>query len=158
MIVAWSDRFAYINHDIDDAVRGGVIKESDIPKKFISAFGANNGRRINSMIMDIIRNSDNKDTVRPGPEFEKLIGELREYMFENVYRSPVAKGEEQKAVDMIKFLFTYFLSHKDKLPRKLLDMDSTDEQKVCDYISMMSDNFAVRMFEEICIPKSWAIL
>ncbi len=158
MVVAWSDRIAYINHDIDDAVRGGVISESDIPKKYIEAFGANNGKRIGAMILDIIRNSENKSVVKPSPEFEKLIGELREFMFENVYRSPIAKGEEQKAIDMIKYLYGYYLSHRDKLPKKFLDMDSTDEQKVCDYISTMSDNYAIRTFEELCVPKSWAVL
>ena len=158
MIVAWSDRIAYINHDIDDAIRGGIIKDSDIPKKFTDTFGPNHSNRIGSMIMDIIRNSDGKNFVRPSPEFEKLIGELREFMFERVYFSPIAKGEEQKAVDMIKYLYTYFFEHLDKLPKKFLDMDSTKEQKVCDYISTMSDNYAIRTFENLFIPKSWNIL
>ncbi|MDR2202575.1 MAG: deoxyguanosinetriphosphate triphosphohydrolase [Clostridiales bacterium] len=154
-VVSWCDRIAYINHDIDDAVRASVIKESDIPDKFISAFGASNGRRINSMIRDIIDNSVSKSVIRPSDAFAVLIGELREFMFENVYKSPVAKAEEQKAVDMIKFLYSYFIKRPDKIPKLFWDVSGTAEQRVCDYISTMSDNFAVKTFEDIYVPKSW---
>lgn len=154
-VVSWSDRIAYINHDIDDAIRGGVITESDIPERYRRRFGERHSVRIDSMITDIIDNSYGKDFVSPSDEFREDIGGLREFLFESVYRSPIAKSEEQKAIDMIKFLYEYFLAHPDKMPRELLDMDSAPEQKVCDYISMMSDNFAVRMYEEITVPKNW---
>lgn len=154
-VVSWSDRIAYINHDIDDAIRGGVITESDIPERYRRRFGERHSVRIDSMITDIIDNSYDKDFVSPSDEFREDIGGLREFLFESVYRSPIAKSEEQKAIDMIKFLYEYFLAHTDKLPRELLDMDSAPEQKVCDYISMMSDNFAVRVYEEITVPKNW---
>ena len=155
-IVAWCDRIAYINHDIDDAIRGGVILESDIPEKFRKKFGDNNGARINAMVVDIIENSFDKPTVEPSKEFKVLIMELREFLFEKVYRSSIAKSEEHKAIDMIKFLYEYFYSHQDKIPREFLDMDSTLEQKVCDYISMMSDHYAVKTYEDITVPKSWS--
>lgn len=154
-VVAWSDRIAYINHDIDDAVRAGVISQSDIPKHFLDLFGLRHAARLNSMIMDIIRNSENKPYVRPGAVFEQEIMNLRQYMFDNVYSSPVAKAEEYKAVDMIKFLYSYFLKHPDKIPDEFGRMDSADEQKAIDYISMMSDNFAVRCFTDITVPKNW---
>lgn len=155
-VVAWSDRIAYINHDIDDAIRGGVISESDIPEKYRAKFGANNGARINSMIMDVIENSFGKNEVSPSPDFVTDIMGLREFLFDKVYRSSIAKAEEHKAVDMIKFLYEYFYKNRDKIPREFLEMDSAPEQKVCDYISMMSDQFAVRTYEEITIPKSWS--
>jgi len=155
-IVSWSDRIAYINHDIDDAVRGGVIKNEDIPKRFRDAFGENNGKRIDSMIMDVITNSFDKDKVEPSPEKKALIGELRQWMFENVYRSPIAKSEEYKAVDMIKYLYEYFYEHfEDKVPDEIQKNVGSKEQKVCDHISMMSDQYAVRVYEDITIPKSW---
>lgn len=157
-VVAWSDRIAYINHDIDDAVRGGVIAETDIPAVYRETFGVHSGPRINSMILDIINNSYGKNFVEPSPKFKEHIVGLRQFMFDTVYRSSVAKAEEGKAVDMIKFLYEYFYSHKDKIPREFLDLDSTPEQKVCDYISTMSDQFAVRAYEDITIPKSWNIL
>lgn len=155
-IVAWSDRIAYINHDIDDAIRGGVIVESDIPEEYRKKFGERNSARIDSMIMNVIENSYGKNLVAPSPDFADAISGLREYLFEHVYRSPIAKAEEGKAIDMIKFLYEYFYTHKDKIPREFLDMDSTLEQKVCDYISMMSDGFAVRTYEDITMPKSWS--
>ena len=154
-IVSWSDRIAYINHDIDDAIRGGVIKNEDIPKRFRDEFGENNGKRIDSMIMDVITYSADKDFVSPSPEKKELISELRQWMFENVYRSPIAKSEEYKAVDMIKYLYEYFYNHFDVLPDEIKNNDGTREQKVCDHISMMSDHYAVKVYEDITIPKSW---
>lgn len=154
-VVAWSDRIAYINHDIDDAVRGKIISEDDIPKQFQELFGAFNSARINAMIMDIIDNSYDKPVISPSKDFEDGIMGLRKFMFEKVYFSSAAKTEEQKAIDMIKFLYKYFYDHQDKLPKLLLDMDSTKEQKVCDHISMMSDIYAVKTFNDIFVPRSW---
>lgn len=155
-VVAWSDRIAYINHDIDDAIRGGVLSPDDIPLEFRQTFGFSNSARINSMIVDMIENSYGKREVGPSKEYKEKIMGLRKFMFDKVYRSSIAKVEEHKAVDMIKFLYEYFYNHKDALPREFLDMDSTLEQKVCDYISMMSDQYAVRVYEDITIPKSWS--
>ena len=104
----------------------------------------------------MIDNNFGKDSVSQSPEFVVGINGLREFMFERVYRSSIAKSEEGKAVEMIRYLFEYFRDHKDLLPRELLEMDSTLEQKVCDHISMMSDQYAVRVFEDITVPKGWA--
>ena len=155
-IVSWSDRIAYINHDIDDAIRGGVIKNEDIPKRFRDVFGQNNGKRIDTMIMDVITYSTDKNFVSPSPEIKDMIAELRQWMFQNVYRSPIAKSEEYKAVDMIKYLYKYFYEHFDVLPDEIKNNDGTKEQKVCDHISMMSDQYAVKVYEDLTIPKSWS--
>ena len=154
-VVAWSDRIAYINHDIDDAVRAGVIKETDIPSEFRELFGQRHAARLNSMILDIIKNSFDKPYARPSEIFEREIMRLRKFMFDNVYSSPVAKAEEYKAVDMISFLYRYFAEHPQKIPEEFGKMDSTVEQKTVDYISMMSDNYAVRCFTDITVPKNW---
>ncbi len=157
-VVAWSDRVAYINHDIDDAIRGGVLSESDIPKKFIDAFGTKPALRINSMILDIIASSYNKPKVSPSDEFIVLINELRQFMFERVYLSKAAKSEESKAIDMIKFLYRYFLEDIEKVPKLYRDCSVKDSQIVCDYIATMSDQFAVKTFQDICVPKNWTKL
>ncbi len=157
-LVSWCDRIAYINHDIDDAIRGGIITNEDIPAHFREIFGDKTGKRIDSMVNDMISNNYGKNQAEPSPVFKEEITALRTWMFDNVYSSPIAKGEEGKAIDMIKFLYEYFYAHKDKIPREFLDMDSTLEQKVCDYISMMSDTYAVRVYEDILIPKSWSKL
>jgi dGTPase len=154
-VVAWSDRIAYINHDIDDAVRGGVLSEKDIPKEYISALGAGQSKRINSMTMDIINNSAGKNFVEPSENMKKLIGGLRQFMFDRVYTDSKAKAEEQKAVDMIAYLYEHFLKNLSKIPKVILELESGKEQKVCDYISMMSDQYAVRVFGELAIPKAW---
>lgn len=156
-VVAWSDRIAYINHDIDDAIRGGIISESDIPERYRKRFGSSHSARIDSMIMNVIENSYGLNKAEPDEVFREDINGLREFMFDKVYRSPVAKSEETKAVDMIKFLYTYYYEHPDKLPAELRDMESPLEQKVCDFISMMSDNFAVRTYENITVPRNWSI-
>lgn len=156
-IVSWSDRIAYINHDIDDAIRGGIIAESDIPAIYHEVFGNNHGKRINNMIYDILKHSYGQATVSPSPDCEEHMRGLREWMFERVYRSPVAKSEEGKAVDMIKFLYEHYLAHMDKIPREILMQETTDEQKVCDCIAMMSDNYAIEMFENIAVPRSWSL-
>ena len=154
-IVAWSDRIAYINHDIDDAVRAGVISETDIPAHFRRLFGERHVARLNSMIMDIITSSENKPRVAPSETFEREIMNLRQYMFDNVYSSPVAKAEEYKAVDMIKFLYKHFTKYPELIPEEFRRMDGSAEQKAVDYISMMSDNYAVKCFTDITVPKNW---
>jgi len=157
-VVAWSDRIAYINHDIDDAIRGGIIREEDIPQKFREVFGTSHGKRINSMVLDIIDNSYKRTEVKPSEFFEKNINELRQFMFDNVYTASKAKSEEVKAVDMVLYLYDYFIKNMEKIPQFILNNDGTDEQKVCDYISMMSDKYAVAVFENLTIPKNWTLL
>ena len=154
-IVAWSDRIAYINHDIDDAIRAGVITEDDIPLRYRELFGRRNSARINSMIMDIIDNSYDRPEVRPGEKFEAEIMGLRQFLFDTVYSSPIAKAEEGKAVEMIRFLYKYYLAHQGEIPEEFRRMDSSVEQKTVDYISMMSDNYAVRQFTKITVPQNW---
>jgi len=155
-VVSWSDRIAYINHDIDDAIRAKIISENDIPAEYIKAFGKTGSKRINSMILDIIANSVESDKVVPSEEFAQLIMNLRQFMFERVYLSEVVKLEEKKACAVVKFLYEYFFKNFDRIPKVFLDMDSEKEQKVCDYIATMSDNRASEIFKELTIPKNFS--
>lgn len=157
VIVSLSDKIAYINHDIDDAVHGGIISETDIPDVYRKNVGESHGKRINNMILDIINHSYGKDFVAPSVEFKGYMDGLRSFMFDKVYVNSKAKAEEGKAVDMIKFLYEYYYRNKDKLPKLILDMDSELPQKVCDHISGMSDRYAVKVYEDITIPKSWGL-
>lgn len=158
-VVAWSDRIAYINHDIDDAIRGGIIE--DIPQDYLDFFGKRHSARINSMIVDIINNSYEHNFARPSQDFEKKIMDLRKYMFENVYSAKKAKSEEVKAIEMIKMLYKYFYDNIEIIPSLFININTgsdnnlNKEQAVCDYISTMSDNIAVKTFSEIFVPKSW---
>ena len=155
-VVCLSDQIAYLNHDVDDAIRGGVISASDIPASVIRAFGDTHGKRIDSMIMDIIRHSYGQAYVRTGEEAGNAMEEFRAFMFERVYSSPLAKSEEPKVEDMIGLLFDRFLAHPEFLPDFIRGSDASDKQKVCDHIATMSDTYLVRIFEDTYIPKGWA--
>ena len=158
IVVAYADRIAYINHDIDDAVRGGVIKTTDIPKRFSDMFGDTHSKRISAMIFDIINESYGKNTVAQSAEFAEGTSELRQFMFDNVYTSPLAKSEEKKAIKMIEYLYLYFVDHESELPKQFIYDDDPIERRVCDYISTMSDQYAVRTFEDLTVPRNWSKL
>lgn len=157
-VVAISDRIAYINHDIDDAIRGGIITADDIPKRFSNMFGATHSKRISSMISDIISTSYGKNTIAQSAEFRDGMNELRQYMFDNVYTSSDAKAEEKKAIKMIEYLYLYYCDHESEMPKQFVYDSDPIERRVCDYISTMSDQYAVRSFESITVPQSWSKL
>ncbi|MBE6573521.1 MAG: deoxyguanosinetriphosphate triphosphohydrolase [Ruminococcaceae bacterium] len=156
-IVQYSDRIAYINHDIDDACRAGVMKESDIPDSILSVLGYNHSDRINTMVTSIIRASTGTDTVTMEIDVKKATMDLRELLFELVYKNPIAKGEEGKAEEMLHMMFDYFCKYPEKLPSEYLPTLEEEgvQRAVCDYISGMTDRYAVSKFNEIFVPESW---
>ena len=157
-IVRLSDKIAYINHDIDDAVRGGIISEEDIPKELRGTLGYSVRARLNTLIHDVIINSMGRPEITMSVEVSEAMAELRKFMFQNVYVNPQAKGEETKAIQMIEKLYFYYEDHIDFLPKQYLDrLDAgdTEEQIVCDYIAGMTDTYAVKKFEDLFVPKSW---
>ncbi len=159
-VVRLSDKIAYINHDIDDAIRGGILTESDIPKEFTDVLGTTTKSRLDGLIRDIVEHSVDKDDIYMSPDMEKAMKGLRSYMFESVYKNPVAKGQESKAESMVKSLYDYYLNHRDKLPQEFTylieELGEEPERVVCDYISGMSDQYSVTKYKEIFIPKFWA--
>lgn len=160
-IVRLSDKIAYINHDIDDAIRGGVLKEVDIPKTYREILGNSTRVRLDTMIHNVIINSMDQPEIRMSPEVEQATMALRAFMFENVYKNPVAKGEEEKAINMVTNLYEYYWKHIRLLPDQFLEMleeeGGTPERIVCDYIAGMTDTYAIKKFEEYFIPESWKI-
>ena len=160
-IVRLSDKIAYINHDIDDAIRGGVLKEEDIPKTYREILGNSTRVRLDTMIHNVIINSMDQPEIRMSPEVEQATMALRAFMFENVYKNPVAKGEEEKAINMVTNLYEYYWKHIQLLPDQFLEMleeeGGTPERIVCDYIAGMTDTYAIKKFEEYFIPESWKI-
>lgn len=157
-VVCLSDQIAYLNHDVDDAIRGGVISERDLPENVVKLFGDSHGKRIDSMIMDIIRHSYGKPFVDPSERAAAVMEEFRDFMFARVYSSPLAKSEEPKVEYMISLLFDRFLAHPEQLPEYIRKSDASDKQKVCDHLATMSDTYLVRVFEDTFIPKGWAKL
>lgn len=158
-IVRLSDKIAYINHDIDDAIRGGILLEEDIPARFTSVLGTSTRMRLNTMIHDVITHSMDEPQIMMSAEVEEATMDLRKYMFEHVYQNPEAKGEETKAIHMVENLYEFYIGHLTLLPEQYLDMMNTrgesKEQIVCDYIAGMTDSYAVKKFQEYFIPESW---
>ena len=158
-VVRRSDQIAYVNHDIDDAIRAGILCDADIPKEITAVLGATHSQRINTLVCDIILTSREAGSVAISPEVENALRDLRSYMFEKVYRNPVAKGEESKAKDMLSRLFAHYMSHPEDLPEDFHPQLSFDgmERTVCDYIAGMTDNYAVDKFTEIFVPNGWQV-
>lgn len=158
-VLRLSDKIAYINHDIDDAIRGGILVEEDIPYEYRRVLGNTSKERLNTMVHDVIIHSMDKPAIIMSEEVETAMIGLRKYMFENVYLNPKAKGEEDKAVRLIEQLYDYYIHHIEQLPVQYLQaIDRTDscrEQIVCDYIAGMTDNYAVKKYEEFFVPEAW---
>lgn len=156
-VVSLADRIAYINHDIDDAIRAGVLKEEELPKECIRVLGPSHGKRINSMILDVVEQSMGKPFVNMSDGMYEQFDALRDFMFEHVYKNPKAKSEEEKAKHVIHELFQYYLTHTNLLTgeyAKYLEIDGK-ERAVADYIAGMTDNYAVSEYVRIFVPKSW---
>jgi dGTPase len=158
-IVRRSDQIAYVNHDIDDAIRAGILSDSDIPNAITDILGHTSRDRINTLVCDAIMVSREAGAVVLSPEVDKALRDLRAFMFERVYRNPVAKGEESKAKDMLRRMFEYYVNHPEALPADFQPQLSFDgmERTVCDYIAGMTDNYAVDKYTQIFIPMGWNV-
>ncbi len=157
-IVRFSDKIAYIHHDMDDAIRGNILKEEDVPKEIGEILGFTTGERLNHLIHDIVTSSFGKNDIMMSEPVADAMVKLRKFMFDRVYQNPVAKSEESKAEVLMETLYQHYLKHVDDLPEEFLNLLSEGEPRekvVCDYVGAMSDRFAIAKYEEIYIPKSW---
>ena len=158
-IVRTADHIAYINHDIDDAMRGGIIFPTDIPAHISQTLGYTHGERINTLVSDVIEASAGRDTIRQSEKVGGAMLALKEFMFEAVYRNPVAKGEEGKAQGLLRRLFEYYLRDTDRLPGEFQDIVAREgaERAVCDYIAGMTDPYAVECYTKAFVPEAWRV-
>lgn len=157
-VVRFSDRIAYINHDIDDAIRGGVISEADLPKEITEILGHTKTQRISTLVSSVVANSVGKD-IKMDEKIEKYYTNLHAFLFETVYRNPVAKQEETKVFGIIEGIYKEFYKNPEKLPeeyRKICDSEGK-ARAVTDYIAGMTDQYAVMAYSDIYIPKFWDI-
>ncbi|MCR5591504.1 MAG: deoxyguanosinetriphosphate triphosphohydrolase [Lachnospiraceae bacterium] len=158
-IVRFSDKIAYIHHDMDDAIRGKILSEEDIPKELRNTLGNTTTKRFDCFTHDIIRNSDGKNDICMSDEIAEAMKELRQFMFDRVYTNPRVKGEESKAERLVEFLYDFFLHNSDRLPDEYMvlvnERGTSLERAVCDYVSSMSDRYAVGIFNELFLPNSW---
>ncbi len=157
-IVRFSDKIAYIHHDMDDAIRAGILKESDVPREITQVIGNTTGERLDHFIHDLVSNSYEKDEIQMSEPVAQAMGKLRQFMFERVYQNREAKSEEGRAEMLIQTLYNYYRWHLEQMPRDYLNLigrGEPEEKVVCDYIGAMTDRFAIARYEEIYIPKSW---
>ena len=158
-IVRISDKIAYINHDIDDAIRGRILFETDLPKEYTDILGKTTKERLNTMIHDIIEKSLDQPDIIMSPDVADAMKNLRRFMFERVYLNPTAKSEEVKATKMLKEMYEYFLLNFEEIPAAFrtieADRGESRERVVTDYIAGMTDQYAIHIFQKIYIPSSW---
>lgn len=157
--VRLSDKIAYINHDIDDAIRGGILSEDDLPGELTAILGNSTKERLNTLIHDVINESMDKPDILMSDDVGYAMTSLRQFMFDSVYTNPMAKSEEVKARKMLKEMYWYFCEHFDEIPAAFRTIEEqhneSKERVVCDYIAGMSDQFAINIFKKIFIPVSW---
>ena len=156
-IVRYADRIAYINHDIDDAVRAGVLSEEDIPFDIKLALGSTHSRRIAALVNAMIDFGQKTGEIGMDDRTAGLMNDLRDFMFEEVYQNPVAKGEEGKSEAIVRYLYGYFVQDQSRLPAEYWAIADRDglPTAVCDYIAGMTDRYAVMVYQDLTIPKSW---
>ncbi len=157
-IVRFSDKIAYIHHDMDDAIRAGILKDTDVPKEIGDVIGYTTGERLDHFIHDLVTTSYGKEDIRMSEPVAMAMQKLRRFMFERVYENKEAKSEEGKAEVLMQTLYSYYKKHLDLLPedfKNLMRKGEPEEKVVCDYIGAMTDRFAIAKYEEIYIPKSW---
>ena len=154
MCVSRADRIAYINHDIDDAIRGGILSQEDLPKECINVLGDTHGKRINTMITDIVTNSFNLNKVEMSSEIKEATDLLRSFLFEHVYHDSWRKEEERRCDYIINELFHFFEKHPERLPEEFLKIceEENTKQAVCDFIACMTDRYAITYFNTQFVP------
>ncbi len=158
-IVRHCDQIAYVNHDIDDAVRAGILKNEDLPQEILEILGSTHTQRINTLVCDMIRTSRETGEILLSDKVQQALQDLRSFMFERVYRNPVAKSQESKAKEMLEKLFEYYVNQPEALPEDFHPQISFDgmERTVCDYIAGMTDKYAIDKYTEIFVPISWHV-
>lgn len=156
-LVRFADRIAYINHDIDDAIRAGVISGEQIPRDIVKHLGDNKSARISTLVKSIVNNSH--DDIAMDCETEKYYNGLHEFLFDTVYRNPVAKSEETKVLGIIEGIFNYLIKYPEKMGKEYLNIIENEGKKraIADYIAGMTDHYAITVYSDIYIPKSWQI-
>ena len=154
-VVRLADRIAYINHDIDDAIRGGILSEEMLPRECTDILGTSKNQRITSMITSVIEHGT--ESMDMMPEIRAAHDALHAFLYEHVYHNSAAKAEDSKAKALVKRLYAYFQSHPDEMPeeyRAVAERFSSD-RAVCDYIAGMSDDYAIHMYQRLFVPRSW---
>ena len=157
VIVKFADRIAYINHDIDDACRAGVLDERDLPRDIVEVLGQGHSERINNMVRSIVESSYERPYITMDGDVGKATNDLRDFLFENVYLNPIAKSEDAKSQELISKLFEYYVKNPEKMPESYQrNIENEGVRRcVCDFISGMTDRYAIEIYTDIFVPRVW---
>ncbi|MCL2367001.1 MAG: deoxyguanosinetriphosphate triphosphohydrolase [Oscillospiraceae bacterium] len=158
-VIRIADRIAYVNHDLDDAIRAGILHKRDIPPEITCALGVTHSERINILILDIINESQRRGAIEFSPNVSFAFDAFRDFMFSNVYRNMKAKGEEKKVLGILKGLYDYYIEQPESLPEFYIRVTDQDglSRAIVDYISGMTDQFAIHIYEKLFIPEAWQV-
>jgi len=158
-IVRLADRIAYVNHDLDDSLRAGILRETDVPEEIINALGSTNGKRLNTLILDVINESESSGEIKLSPQVGFVFEAFREFMYKNVYLNMKAKSEERKVYGIVNEIFQYYYNTPDELPEEYrrVSLQESLKRAVSDYISGMTDKYAVHIYEKLFIPEAWQV-
>jgi dGTPase len=156
-IVRFADRIAYLNHDVDDAVRAGVITVQELPQGPLRALGVTHSERINTLVSDLVTSSDGHPEVRLSPAVFGALDELRDFMFQQVYTRTGAHDEQEKAIAVVRALFGWFLDHPQELPPEYHRTPGDQKTRVADFIAGMTDRYALRTYEQLFLPQGWLL-
>ena len=159
-VVRLCDRIAYVNHDVDDAIRAGILREEDIPEEVTGALGVSFSARINTLVEDVISSSFGKNDITQSPAMFFVLETFHTFMYERVYKNPEAKSEETKVLGLLEGMFENYVKYPEHLPedyRAIIEKDGL-RRAVCDYISGMTDKYAVDQFSNIYIPMAWSVI
>ena len=156
-VVRFADRIAYINHDMDDAIRAGVLHPDELPREPVAVLGDTHSRRINTLVTDLIDQSEDQAEVQLSPPVFAALDALRDFMFEQVYLRATSHGEHEKAVKLIRDLFAHYLEHPDEMPPEYHQAPGDLPTRVADFIAGMTDRYALRTYERLFLPQGWLI-
>ncbi|HET9722372.1 MAG TPA: deoxyguanosinetriphosphate triphosphohydrolase [Actinomycetota bacterium] len=156
-VVRVADRIAYVNHDVDDAVRAGVLAEDELPRPALDVLGRTHGERINTLVTDLVEHSADSPQVLLSEHVSRALDVLRDFMFERVYLRDEARSEQDKAIALVRTLFAYYLDHPDAVPAEYHQAPGDLPTRIADYIAGMTDRYALRVYEQLFLPQGWLL-
>jgi dGTPase len=156
-VARFADRIAYVNHDVDDAIRAGILVEADLPASARRILGASHGDRIDTLVTDLVNGSDGRDQLALSEQVVAALDELRSFMFDRVYLRSDAADEQRKAIELVRALFRYYLEHPEAIPAEYRSAPGDLPTHVADHIAGMTDRYALRTYEQLFLPQGWLI-
>jgi dGTPase len=156
-VVRFADRLAYVNHDVDDAIRAGVLRDTELPAEVNAVLGDTHASRVNALVTDLVAGSEDSDRIALSEPAFRALDVLRAFLFERVYERDEARAEQDKAIGLVRSLFAYYLDHPDQVPEEYHRAPGDLPTRVADFIAGMTDRYALRTYEQLFLPQGWLL-